>query len=320
MPTSSKNLLACCLILNTRKTVMRHLRYFHYMDAVARKGSIRAAAEKLHITPSALDRRVQDIEDELEAPLFQRHARGMHLTPAGEIFIAYVRRHLADTARVESQIQGLKALRKGHVSVIASQALGLQFLPQRVVGFRELFPGISFSLTIGDRDEALKALASYEADLALVVSPRSLAEIEPLAIVEQPILALMDREHPLASADELRLSDCLQYPLVIPDAELGTGEVLNRALQKRNVEPNLAARTNSFELMRALLTETDSIGFQVAIGIAEPQGNNRLVAIPVVSRDLAPIPIVCAQLKGRHLSVAAARFADDLNRQLVAQT
>ena len=90
---------------------MRHLRFLRYIDEVARAGSIRKAAEQLHVTASAVNRRIMDIEEELGAPLFERRARGVRLTAAGELFLRYIREQAGDVARVQSQIEDLKGLR-----------------------------------------------------------------------------------------------------------------------------------------------------------------------------------------------------------------
>ena len=70
---------------------MNHLRFLKYFDEVVRAGSIRLAAERLHVAPSAVNRRIQDLEEELGLPLFERLPRGMRLTAAGELFVTYVR-------------------------------------------------------------------------------------------------------------------------------------------------------------------------------------------------------------------------------------
>ena len=70
---------------------MNHLRFLSYVDEVARVGSIRQAADRLHIAPSAVNRRILDIEEELGTPLFERLPRGVRLTAAGELFVAYIR-------------------------------------------------------------------------------------------------------------------------------------------------------------------------------------------------------------------------------------
>ena len=70
---------------------MNHLRFLSYVDEVARVGSMRQAAERLHIAPSAVNRRILDIEEELGTLLFERLPRGVRLTSAGELFVIYIR-------------------------------------------------------------------------------------------------------------------------------------------------------------------------------------------------------------------------------------
>jgi DNA-binding transcriptional LysR family regulator len=104
---------------------MRHLRFLNYYDAVARAGSIRKAAEQLNVTSSAVNRRIMDLEEELETPLFERRPRGVRLTAAGELFVHYVREQTSDLDRVRSQIEDLKGMRRGTVRIAANWALAL---------------------------------------------------------------------------------------------------------------------------------------------------------------------------------------------------
>lgn len=295
---------------------MKHLRLFEYIDAVVRAGSIRRASETLYITPSALDRRIQQVEEELGTQIFERHAKGMRLTAAGEIFLDYVRRHIADLDRVRSEIEGLKGLRKGHVAIVASQALALKFLPEQIRLFRSRYPGVSFSVRIADRGEALKSLIAFEADLAVVVFPKMSSEVMQLIMVAQPVVALMSAQHPLAAQPTVRLSECLNYPLVLPDASLGVRELLQPILIRRTNKAQISAETNSFELMRGLLQDQRSIGFQIAIGTPDSLPESTIISRPIDERDVPAAPLICAQLRGRTLSVAAARFADQLTQQL----
>ena len=70
---------------------MNHLRFLNYVDEVARAGSIRQAADRLHVAASAVNRRILDLEAELGTAIFERLPRGVRLTAAGEIFVAYIR-------------------------------------------------------------------------------------------------------------------------------------------------------------------------------------------------------------------------------------
>jgi len=119
---------------------MRHLRLLQYVDEVARAGSIRRAAERLNVTASAVNRRIMDLEEELDTELFERRPRGVRLTAAGETFLRYVRAQSADVERMRSQIEDLKGLRRGVVRIACSQALAPDFLPDEIAKYRVRYP------------------------------------------------------------------------------------------------------------------------------------------------------------------------------------
>ena len=186
---------------------MNHLRLLRYVDEVARVGSIRQAAERLHVAPSAVNRRIQDIEDELGTPIFERLPRGMRLTAAGELFVRYIRSRAADLERVQSEIEELQGLRRGRVRIVASQALAPRFLPGVISAFRASHPLVAFDVRIGDHVQAAAALRGLETDLALVFNLAPEADIERSSVVEQKLMAIM---HSQASAGSAQRHAALQ--------------------------------------------------------------------------------------------------------------
>jgi DNA-binding transcriptional LysR family regulator len=130
---------------------MNHLRFLHYVDEVARVGSIRQAATRLHVAPSAVMRRVQDLESELGTAIFERLPRGMRLTAAGELFVRYIRLRSADLERVRSEIEELRGLRRGSLLLIASQALATSFLPGVIAAFHKSHALVEFRIRIGNQ-------------------------------------------------------------------------------------------------------------------------------------------------------------------------
>src|SRR5262252_3399574 len=178
---------------------MRHLRFLRYVDEVARAGSIRRAAEQLHVTASAVNRRIMDLEEELGAPLFERRPRGVRLTAAGEVLVHYLREQDGEVERMKSQIEDLKGLRRGTVRIACSQALALDFLPREIAGFRARHPLVAFEVKVLDHEQAMSALASYEVDIVLVFRPPFLPNFQPLMSIEQRIVAVMAATPPLAN-------------------------------------------------------------------------------------------------------------------------
>ena len=115
---------------------------------------IRKAAVTLAITSTALNRRILVMEEELGVFIFERLARGVRLTTAGEILIHHIRKQLIDMERVKSQIADLTGERRGHVSIACSQALFSFFLPEQIVVYRKEHPVVRFSVLLRDRAAA----------------------------------------------------------------------------------------------------------------------------------------------------------------------
>ena len=289
---------------------MKHLRTITCVSEIARAGSIRRAAERLNLTPSALTRQIQDLEYELGTPIFERLPQGMRLNAAGELFVRHVRDQVADLDRVRSQIADLSGVRRGHVSLACSQAFLTQLVPEEVEAYRALFPQVGFMVQVRDHAQAVTSLAAFEADLALILQPPPSAELHPLFSGHQTLYALMRRGHPLAAeTGPVRLRECLAHPLALPDHSLAIRHHIAHALARRGVELRPVVESGSLEFLRNLTLREDLVSLQIPSGI--PQ-DPRLHSRPIDARDLTPMTLVLAQLRGRSLSVAAAKFADQL--------
>ena len=295
---------------------MKHLRILRYVDEVARCGSIRKAADQLNVTSSAVNRRIIDLEEELGAQLFERRARGVRLTAAGEVFVNFLREHDGDVERMKSQIEDLRGLRRGTVRVACSQALALDFLPREIAAFRKQHSSVSFDVKVLDHEKAVAALAAYDVDLLLVFRPPYLANFQPLMTLEQRLVAVMHAKHPLGAKKTLRLRDCTAYPVALVERGFGGRQLLDEFCARSNLRFRIAAESNSFELLRSLVGYGEVISFQIQIGA--PAANNKLGMITreIDDRDVPRANLVLGQLRGRNLPVPTAVFADQLARSL----
>ena len=297
---------------------MRHLRILHYVDEVARSGSIRKAADQLNVTASAVNRRIMDLEEELGTPLFERRPRGVRLTAAGEVFVNYLRQQDGEVERMKSQIEDLQGMRRGLVRIACSQALALEFLPRQIGEFRKRHPLVTFNVKVFDHEQAMAALAGYEVDLALVFRPPFLATFRPLMSLEQRIVAVMSSGHPLAGRRTVRLRDCASYPVALPERSIGGRQLLEEVMARSRITFQVAAESNSFEMLRGLVLEADLISFQIRIGTMPPGNKLGLVAREIDDRDLPRANLVLGQLRARNLPIPAAIFAERLIRTLEA--
>jgi DNA-binding transcriptional LysR family regulator len=295
---------------------MRHLKLLTHVVEVARTGSIRKAAEHLNLTPSAMNRRIQDLEAEVGTPLFERRPRGVKLTTAGEMFVRYARSQIADAERMKSHVEDLRGLRRGPVLIACSQALAFDFLASQIAGFQKLHPKVIFDLKVMDHDRALTALAAYDVDLALIFRPAMWPTLRVIARVPQRLVAIVRADHPLARKKMVRLSECSEYPAALPDRTLSGRQILDEVTTRRDLHLNMQAESNSFEMLRGLVFRCNMISFQIEIGAPSGDLGMGLVGCPIDARDVPTADLVLCQLRGRGLSVAAATFAEVLGKAM----
>lgn len=297
---------------------MRALQPLQFIDAIARAGSIRKAAEGLAITSTALNRRLLALEEELGAPVFERLPRGVRLSTVGELLILHLRNQAADFEKLKGQIADLRGERRGHVSIACSQAFLPYFLPSQIGRYRREHPGVSFDVRVRDRAAAEAALADHSADLALVFEPVRLAEVQVLASARQGIHAVIARDHPLAARRTVRLRDCARFPAALPSAVYGVRHLIDVALLRSSIELQVMVESDSFDFLRHYPLQERMVSFQIPIGLPADDPSASQVSRPLDTRDVAAGRLYLCQLRSRTLPVAAAKFAAILEREIDA--
>ena len=294
---------------------MRHHATLRYVDAIARHGSIRRAAEALAITPSALNRRLLALEEELDAPLFERQARGVRLSSAGELFVHHARQQMADMARVRASIEDMKGARRGHVAVALDASIDPEPLMGMIDRHRREHPGVTFAVLSCDRGTVAAMLADYRVDLALAVEPEHAGAFATLSTLPLRTEVLAGRSHPLATAAEARLHDLMMHPLVLPPPGRSLRFLIDLAAARADIALDPAVVGDSVAT-RALVTNGAALGMRLGSAGTDRESYDRQVAIPLDPRDVPPPTLHLGQLRDRSLPVPAARFAELIRRRI----
>jgi DNA-binding transcriptional LysR family regulator len=296
---------------------MKHLVTFRLVDAIARTGSIRAAAEEAAQTPSAVQRRLQGYEEELGFEIFERSARGVRLNAAGELVIQHVREMLSEDARLKSRVADLSGVRRGHVAIGCSQALIPYFLPRRIARYQAQFPNVTFNVSVLEYGSAFQALESFAVDLVLVFDGMAVPEeYEVRLAAPQRLTAVMAATHPLAAFPTVRLRQCCEYPLALPARGFGGRRMLDRAMFGKSFARPPILESNSFEYLKAHVAATEAITFQIQIGGPERGDEQGLVSREIDNRDVTEGTLFLGQKRNRTLPVAASRFVEQISKAL----
>ena len=295
---------------------MRHQTVLKYIEKVARTGSLRSAAEELGITPSALNRRILGIEEELGVEIFERHPAGLRPNIAGEILLKHIRDQIADMDRVKSRIADLSGMRAGHINIATTREVVQFFLPDMIKLHLAEFPAVTFSVNLHERGEAEASLLDNTNDIAIVFDPIHMKELKTTYTGPQQVFCIMSTQHPLASRDYLKIYDCIDFPVLLPKHPEGIRQVLDSVAAKVGITLEPALESNSLDLLRLMSQDSEAISFCLAINLRPELEKDRLVSIPL---DLSGIPagiLVAGYLRGRTLPVAAARFLESVNKKL----
>ncbi|NTF46133.1 LysR family transcriptional regulator [Rhizobium rhizogenes] len=289
-----------------------HSRILTYVDEVARRGSIRAAAERLNVAASAISRQIKTLEDEMGTPIFNRSTYRLTLTAAGEILVRHARDTLKELERTKALIEDLKGLRRGEIGIAMMSGLAANIVPRAVVQFRNANPRVTVHLRLMTTGEnILDAVASGDVDLGLGFDFVEHTNVRVLSIALAPLGAVVAPDHPLAERSSLRLSECVRYPLILADKTTAIRPYIDQVFERSKITPSSSVETNSIEMMRQIAINEGGISFLTPFDIESELALGRLVYIPVqeLATNMQQLMLVSAK---RSVTALASVFAEHL--------
>lgn len=289
-------------------SLLRHFR------AVYRVGSIREASLELHIAPSALSRKILKLEAMLGTPLFERYARGMRPTAAGEVFATFVRNTLLDLDRARVELEALKGLKTGHVRILSTEGLVGNFLMPAINAFGRAHPEISFELLLTGTDLVTDGILRGNADIGIAFNAEAKTQLDFRMRLSDPLTVVMAPEHRLADSASLSLHDLADERIALPAPSFGIRRLIDEECKAAKVHLNLAMHTNSIEALRSFTRFGAGISFLPRLAIRAELDAGKLVSIPLEEPSFRRTAHDVCVLAGRSLPPAVLSFLDYLKR------
>ncbi|MBQ0819210.1 LysR substrate-binding domain-containing protein [Microvirga terrae] len=290
---------------------LRHLRYF---VAVAEEGSLTVAAEKrLHTAQPSLSRQLRDLELEVGTQLFVRTSRGVVLTAAGQAFLDHARLALGQAA--EAVAAARRAVRPAKASFSVGFLTGqeVEWLSHVTQVLRDQLKDIDFRVTSDFSPAIAAAVQRGELDLGFSrIEPQP--DVTYKVIAEEPIVAILPREHPLAERSEIDPADLDQVPFIgYSDTPHVLRSIVERYLRERGVAVAPSHFLDGFATGISLVASTGGLTLL-------PAYVERLLPQSVVSRPLVgspPMIEIAAGYRADNLSPVLASFLQNID-QLIA--
>lgn len=289
-----------------------------YFREVARQGSIRGAAAVLNVAASAVNRQILKLEDELGTAMFDRLPGGLRLTVAGEMLLHHVQLALNDFERVRAEIDGLRGVKTGHVSIAAVDSLLVDWLPRTLDAFRTDFPAVTYSVYAAAPADIGGLIAAGSVDLGVTFVSRLPAGLELAASISAPLGVVMPARHPLARLKEIRFEEALAYPILMQQGPLPPTIDVDPdfAAFRETVEARLTS--NSIHMLKHAISHDMGIAFFTRFGFLREIADGETVWRPFASAKINTLQLGLLVPTARALPYAASAFAERLAAALRA--
>ena len=224
------------------------LRHLRTLTVIRESGSLVQAADRLHVTQSALSHQIKAIEEHFGVALFVRKSRPLVVTPAGQRLLELADRVLPATEATERDLRKLAGGQTGRLFISIECHSCYEWLLPTMDAYRENWPEVEMDILTGVTFDPLPALARSEVDLVVTADPVPDLPIDYANLFRYQGMLAVAKDHPLASRDYILPEDLADQILITYPVEPERLDVFKHFLRPASVEP-AAVRTTELTAM-----------------------------------------------------------------------
>lgn len=188
-------------------------KYMSFVKAVE-YGSFTKAAQKLNYSQSGISRMISDLEKEWKVVLLERGKGGINLTSDGLRLLPYAKSLVDEYEKLQMQVDELNGLQSGLIRIGTFSSVATHWLPKIIKRFQKDYPNIDYELLLGDYSEIERWISDGTVDFGFVRSPAK-AGLETEFLAEDPLVAVLPENHPLAKEEKFPASAFKDEPFIL---------------------------------------------------------------------------------------------------------
>lgn len=229
------------------------LKHLQTLIALRDAGSLVAAAERLHLTQSALSHQLKGLETYFNTALFMRKSRPLMFTPAGKSLLRLADQIMPSVISTEDELRRTGAGVTGRINIAIECHSCFEWLLPTMDAYRKNWPDVEMDLTLGFSFEALPALQQGVVDLVITSDPQPLDDIYFQPLFQYEALLAVNKEHALAGQEWVEPRDLRTEILITYPVERERLEIFNYFLRPAGVEPAAVRHTELTAIMLQLV-------------------------------------------------------------------
>lgn len=251
------------------------------LKAIAQEGSFKRAADSLYVSQPAVSLQVQNLERQLDVPIFDRGGRRAQLTEAGHLLLSYGEKILSLCQETCRAIEDLQNLQGGTLIVGASQTTGTYLLPKMIGLFRQKYPDVAVQLHVHSTRRTAWSVANGQIDLAIIGGeiPAELGEsLKTIPYAEDELALILPTSHPFAKLETIQKEDLYKLQFIALDSQSTIRKVIDQVLARCNIDTRrfkLEMELNSIEAIKnavqsglgAAFVSTSAIAKELQMGV-----------------------------------------------------
>ena len=223
---------------------LTHLRAF---DALARTGSVTAAARALRVTPAAVSLHVRQLERACGIALVERVRRRSHLNAAGRALQDYSRRIFTLAEEADVAVVLMRDLRAGALRLSATDTPARSWVPRALAAFRARYPGVRVQLYVGNTHHVVERLLSRDDDVAIIAGAASHPHLVAERLADDPLVVIVPPGHPWRGRDAVSLNDLRTQTLIVREPGSSTRQLLEAEFTRKLLRLDVAMELGSHD-------------------------------------------------------------------------
>ncbi len=222
---------------------------------ISENGSFSEAAEQLFLTQSAISKRIQTLELELNTSLFDRRGRTIRLTEAGDAFLSRAQKILYEYADGRRAIENLSESISGQLRVGTSHHIGLHRLPPVLREFIKRYPEVKLDLKFMDSEDVCSQIDKGELEIGVITLPNiNMDNLELQSIWDDPLSIVVGKEHPLFTQAKVTPAELNKQAVILPAPNTYTRQMVDHHFSTLGIDPIEIISVNYLETIKMLVS------------------------------------------------------------------
>ena len=285
---------------------------------IAEEGRLSAASEREHLALAAVSKRISDLESLIETELLYRRARGVELTPAGQVFLHHAKLILDNIDRLEADLSEYGDGVRGHVRIHSNTSAIIAFLPEDLSSFSREYPQIKLDLQERTSTEAITAVREGLADIGIFAGHVDSEELEVFSYRSDQLVLVTPEGHPLSAYESLYLHEATDYDFVGLQQDTSLQSLLHGQASRSGRNLRMRIQVRSFDGICRMIQYGMGVGVLPQRALHRDLSEQRLRLIPL-SDDWARRELVIGMRHYETLPVVSRHLVDHLLQRTVKQ-